>query len=294
MEVAPSNGLGAALTLTAAQCNDRVVLWLRRRFFGSAGWPFAMVLLRLVLWTCPAESAPSRSPLKVESEPLAGIEYATFKVGTDDGSPLPLLVVLHSMGDGPEEFAPLFGRLSVPARVLLPRGTDHAFGGFAWWPASAYASPKTDADAVAAVADRLASFIAAARAHFGADRVVVTGTSQGGDLSFALALHHSDQVRAALPIAGRVLKSPDIVAKQAIVIDAFHGTADSKAPYARTAAAVELLGTRGIAAVLHTYPGLDHDVSALEETDLLACVAKRMGGNADRDSCRSPSATKGR
>jgi predicted esterase len=201
---------------------------------------------------------------------------------------LPLIIVFHSMGGGPDEFAPLFSRLSVPARVILPRGPESSPDGFAWWPASAYASPVTDERAIRNSSDRLARFIAAAQLRYRAPGpVVVSGMSQGGDLSFALALRYPDRIRAALPVAGRAPAAFWPGDSQAVFppIDAFHGRSDTKAPFEPTDAAISALRSRAIPAVMHAYDGLDHDLSPREEQDLLECAEQRLRADLSPGAC---------
>jgi phospholipase/carboxylesterase len=268
-----------------------------RRSATSTALSAALITLVLACRSAPAaleaSSAPPKSAppvLAVEPERLADLEYVTFVTGGPARDGLPLLVVLHSMGAGPEEFAPLFSRLSVPVRVLSPRGRERAYGGSAWWAAAAYASPETDAHAIEETTELLARFLAAAEARYRTGPAVVTGMSQGGDLSFALALRHPDRVRAALPLAGRILpalwtSSPGASAPP---IDAFHGRADSKARFERIEAAVSALRARGLPIALHAYEGLDHDTSPAEEQDVLRCAERRLQGDMAPSACRDP------
>ena len=112
----------------------------------------------------------------------------------------------HMMGGDPADLVQLFRRYRRRARLILPYG--HPSGGRYLW----YNSVRDDVDAlvVRREADRLASSLTAlgtARPTVG--KPLLTGFSQGGMMTFALAVTHPEALAAAFPISG-VLHAPFI------------------------------------------------------------------------------------
>jgi phospholipase/carboxylesterase len=97
----------------------------------------------------------------------------------------------------------------------------------------------------------------------------VTGFSQGGALTLALATHHLDDVGAAFPIGGWL---PPSIAPSAPAglppIVALHGEADARVPIGPTRDAIAALAVRGARAELKAYPGVGHTISAEMHRDL--------------------------
>jgi phospholipase/carboxylesterase len=106
-------------------------------------------------------------------------------------------------------------------------------------------------------------------AHLAAGRrVIVTGFSQGGILSYAMAARHPDEIIAAFPVAGACPGPllPKNRSRAAPVVG-FHGTADEiiQVKYAReTVAAFQ---AEGASAELHEYDGVGHTVTKQMRAD---------------------------
>jgi len=207
--------------------------------------------------------------------------------GRDDAA-LPLLIVLPWSRSTPAELLSEVGytEIDAPARVIAIEGFEPDRGGFSFWVRTRPAPTDPEAvdverlELVAARASRLAALFARLRAHFHTYGLpVVSGVSQGADLSLALALHHRGSVAAALPVAARASVPPP--AGQAVPpIDAFHGMDDAEAaPFLALARAVALLRAQGVPIVLHAYPGVRHEIGTELRRDLLACAAARLGGS---------------
>ncbi len=202
--------------------------------------------------------------VEVNERPLEG-KTALVTGGARAEDPLPMLVAIHGLGDSPEGFAGLVRDLPVPARVILPQGLDAHAPGWSWFPVRAR-DPDVDAlargidlasDRIAAMTDELAR----TRATLG--RPVVTGFSQGGMLTFNLAVRHGELFSAAFPVGGW-LPPPSWPKGRAPAgappIHALHGDADPAVRYGPTREAVEALRARGWDAELSTYPGVGHAI----------------------------------
>ena len=197
--------------------------------------------------------------------------------GASVSAPLPLIVALHGRGGRPEGVARLFASFAGRARVILPYGFDVSGDGFAW-----FADPTDDrsfADGTRRAADRLAAVIAEiARRRPTVGKPIVTGFSQGGILSFALAVLHPDLVGAALPVAGVLPRPlwpsawPAGVAKPSV--HAFHGTADEVLSIEGARATLKRLREVGLPVELTEYPGAEHRLTGEMQRDVAQALER--------------------
>ena len=201
--------------------------------------------------------------------PIEYLEILTGGARTEEK--LPMLVAIHGLGDTPEGFAGFAGSLKMPARVIVPRGLDAyngSFGnGWSWFPIRARDKNR---DALANGIGRASAAIAAGMAHLLAtkptigQKVVVTGFSQGGMLSFALAVQHPELVSLAVPVGG-LLPQP-LWPKQrrygeSAEIVALHGAADKTVPTENAQETVEALQAAAMDAKLEVFADVGHRIS---------------------------------
>jgi phospholipase/carboxylesterase len=178
---------------------------------------------------------------------------------------LPMIVGLHYMTGSPETSRDDHGGLDFPARLILPAGPYPADGGHSWFPDGYYEWDESrQAKTTLAMADQLADFITrvvALRPTVG--KPIVTGYSQGGDLSYVLALHHPELIRAALPMGARLPAAwrPDrlsIPVEDAPSVFVFHGREDPIVSVAGAREAAAYLEGLGISVELHEYADTGH------------------------------------
>jgi phospholipase/carboxylesterase len=236
-----------------------------------------------------AASAPEQPPPEPPWPTAAGLAYREVILGgAGPDDPLPMIVAIHGLGDHPDNFQHLLDGFTEPVRVILPRGLDAVpEGGFSWFPLRAR-DPDVDALSlgISAAADHIAEGIRAlsiARPTLG--KPVVTGFSQGGMLTFVLAVHHPDVVGHAVVVGGwlppplwpaepprkaSAKRDPHDAppAKAGAPIVALHGTVDVAVPFLPTQEAVQALNERGIAAELLTYEGAGHMITEPMHRDL--------------------------
>lgn len=153
----------------------------------------------------PAEPAPGAS-----TSPAASIAQQTSRVryiermlgGANTSDTVPLIIGIHGLGDRPEKFSGIFNGMSARARLILPYGLSTYGDGFSWFPVSRL-EPKALADGTTLAAKELADLIIQLEQSLPIQgKPIVTGFSQGGMLSFTLAVLHPEQVGEAFPIAG--------------------------------------------------------------------------------------------
>ncbi|MBW2454872.1 MAG: alpha/beta fold hydrolase [Deltaproteobacteria bacterium] len=238
-----------------------------------------------------ASSAPVTPPALAPSavqhgaRVAAGIRYLVrYTGGARADQQLPMVVAIHGLGDRPERFAGLLAGLEQPARLIVPQGLDPYHGGFSWFPIRvADQDPEAIAQGMRRAAARLADMLTElGKRHPTEGKPVVTGFSQGGMLSFALAVEHPQVVAAAIPLAGWLPPPmwPSTVPAQAPPIVALHGDADPLLTIQPTRDAVRQLRQAGFAVELHEYPGVRHTVSPAMRRQLYRQLAPLLVGRA--------------
>lgn len=248
--------------------------------------------------TAPATSASPASPsaaarsagdekgarstgAPVEGE-AAGVRYLEIVTkGADVGAELPLVMLIHGLGDRPENFAPLLGDLDEPVRLIVPRGLTPHSGGYSWFPLRGELASSEVEKGVRAAAQSLAGALSAIKASRPTrGRPIVTGFSQGGALSFALALLHPEAVSAAFPVGGWVAfpLPPKASAPAAPPIVALHGGTDGRIPIEGTRTSVNGLRELGYTVELREFPGVGHSVPEAMRRELAGLIAAAARG----------------
>jgi phospholipase/carboxylesterase len=230
----------------------------------------------------PSAAAPkSPSGLRVAAD-LEYLELVTGGANADER--LPLIVAVHGLGDTPQGFAGLFDGFDARARVALPRAPDAHGPGWSWFSYRAEIGEAELARGIDKATERLARAIDdVARTRPTLGRPIVTGFSQGGMLSFAVATERPSLVRAAFPIGG-ALPEPLWPAsappkRHPLRIVALHGEADTLVPLAPTRRAVDALTQRGFDTKLETFPGVAHSVPEPMRARWMALLREELARN---------------
>jgi phospholipase/carboxylesterase len=197
-----------------------------------------------------------------------GLRYLELlRGGATPQQPLPMVVLIHGRGDRPRPEWLEAIRLELPARVVLPQAPTPAGDGFSWFPFRLGENePSVLARGIDEACERLAGALVALRAARPTlGKPIVSGFSQGGMLSFALALRHPELIEQAIPVAGGLPEpmwpSSPVDRTRAPPIRALHGTADPVVPFAPTQRLVEHLRARGYDATLQSFPGVGHAIA---------------------------------
>lgn len=239
-------------------------------------------LLRVALACTPAPqvaAAPAPdAPTVPARQPVARV------VRAQRGQGGPRVVVLHGYGATPEGILGLMDSYGGDARLLAPQAPTPAHDGWSWFPLSAdVGGPDGLGPGIAAAADDLAAWLV--QEGVGpAEPAIVTGFSQGGMLSFALAVRHPELVALAVPLGGML--PPDLLPAGppppgAPRIRAWHGGADRRVPTALARRTVAALAAAGWDAQLETIDGAGHTVPAQAVGGLHRAVAAQGGRPAD-------------
>jgi len=196
--------------------------------------------------------------------------------GAAPGDTLPLILALHGLGDRPESFVELFDGFSGRARIVVPRPETEYAGGYSWFQLER-GSLDSAGPGIAARADSLAAFLQGLLTRRPTrGKPIVTGFSQGGALSFAIAARHPDVIAAAVPVAGWLPESvrSGRAAGASVAVVAFHGTADARVPVERSREAVDALGRLGFRTRLEEAEGVPHAIPRSVRASLHSALAQ--------------------
>lgn len=206
---------------------------------------------------------------------------------------LPMVVYLHGRGSRPE-LPHGDHEDTTPVRMVFPWAPDRLGDGYSWFPVSITEGldPKVLGFYIHRRADELAHVIKRlmhTRPTEG--RALVAGFSQGGMLTFGLALHHPDLFDGAYPIAGWFpLHLVDVVVdptRRYPEIRALHGDRDPVVPMRQTRATVERLAALGLDATFETYGARRHhttDAMSQRHKDfMLGLIRRRRLVELDRE-----------
>lgn len=214
---------------------------------------------------------------------VEGLRYLEMLQGeTSVERALPMVVLIHGLGDKPHRRWLDVVTLDVPARVVMPEAPTPAGEGFSWFPYRVGQNePHALARGIVAACDQLARALAKLKKERPTlGKPIVTGFSQGGMLSFALALRHADLVQQALPISGGLPEplwpSTRSTGARSPPIFALHGTADTVVPFEPTQRLIAHLRALGHDARLMPFAGVGHEItpemSAVIRTKLTAAA----------------------
>lgn len=219
-----------------------------------------------------AESRKASSTnLFVEEGKIGAFHYLEVIMGriTSPDDPMPLVVVLHGRGGKPTIPAQSF-RDQLPLRFFIPQAPDRKGNGYTWL-ATYTQSGQTQllTRSLSARVDQLAPAIFAfQRLRPTLGKPIVTGFSQGGILSFALATRYPSRFAAAFPLAGWLPPAlyPDHNAKQKFpYIYAQQPAHDTIIPAEKARATVKALRARGLRVDYRESPGGHKVTPAMDE-----------------------------
>jgi phospholipase/carboxylesterase len=108
----------------------------------------------------------------------------------------------------------------------------------------------------------------------------VIGFSQGGMLTWAIAVKHPRAVAAAFPVAGflfpEILEGAPVDARAMPPIVAFHGDADPLVSVEQDRKGVRLLEQKGVRAELRVFPGVRHEMPPAMRGEIFASLSRAL------------------
>lgn len=211
---------------------------------------------------------------------------------------LPMVVQFHGRSDKP--WIPQGDHANTePTRLMLPWAPEKLGEGFTWFPLSITErdkEPKVLGHYIRERVDEFAKVLEVFQERRPTEgKALVSGFSQGGMMSFALALRHPDQIDGAFPSAGWLpahLVEESVDPKRASYppIRALHGRGDPIVPVEPTIAMVEDLKARGLDVTLEVFSWDEHSMNeemhARHTAQLLELIRQRREG--ETPSARPP------
>ncbi|MGE0789485.1 MAG: alpha/beta hydrolase [Sandaracinaceae bacterium] len=256
----------------------------------------------------PSEEPPTEIAAGPDSEPgdgdvvevtygeYDGIRYLEVIYGeADSTTPLPTIWVFHGRGDQARVPGGPFWNLAHPVRIFVPEGPVPIDQGFGWF-LNRVADDRPDDLAAALLqrSDQLAAMIEAftnERPTLG--RPILTGFSQGGHMTWALALRHPELVDFAFPNAGWIPPSlvPELSdASRFPTIRALHTADDPRVPSGPTLELVSRLRDAGLDAEILVEPSGGHAMSATMDAQLHAWLDERLDALSEPLEPEAPAA----
>jgi phospholipase/carboxylesterase len=231
--------------------------------------------LLLAATACAACSRSSKPPITwprtTTHEGVPFIEL--FPHDADESSPV--VVAVHGRGDRPERWVETWRTFPAAARIALPRAPAPLGDGFSWFTFRDGMTDEQFGAEVGAAEEKL--WRGVAKLASGGQKLVVTGFSQGGILSFAMASRHPGAIARAFPVAGSCpgpLLPKDKA--RAAPISAFHGTEDDVLAIRWAREAVHAFQEQGNEATLREYPGVRHALPDAMRADLWSAIVSEI------------------
>ena len=236
---------------------------------------FFKIELFFILLSCIGILSAQESTGKLE-----GFNYKEISINTNNSTQnLPIIIGLHWMSSSPDEFQTYLNQIKEPARVILLEGNYPYKGGFSFYPVEPENYYKMDADSKMKVVEnegeKLSKFITSvSKKYKSTKKPILIGASQGGDLSYYIAIHHANIIGLSCPllatIDNRLIKKTRKTSKVKIV--AFHGEKDPIVKVTDAKTHVEILNDKSFNAQIYTYPGVEHDISDTMQHDFSALI----------------------
>jgi phospholipase/carboxylesterase len=253
-----------------------------------------------------AEAAPSPLPDAVPDATgwgvAGGLRYLEIlRGGAKPNEKLPLLLVIHGLGDKPHRgwLESIDVDSKLKARMILPQAPSAYGDGFAWFPYRAGSLDQAElARGITLAAERLTRMLEVLKTQRPTrGKALVSGFSQGGMLSYALALSHPELVAYALPIGGMLPAQlwPESAAPPDAhlpALRALHGTADTIVRFSVDDQLVRHLREHGYSAELVPFEGVGHaitpEMAALVRSTLSAALAQAIANPPKRAAAAAP------
>ena len=204
------------------------------------------------------------------------IYYLVVHTGNaDPAATLPLVLDLHPLGGSPEIGRFMLRATDRPARVILPAGDGWYGIGYSWF--------DFDVDSeelvgnVRRASTRLAAFTKLMQAHYPTSgKPIVTGFSQGGSMSYALAQHYPGLFAAAVPVSGAFAETlPVLATPPNIKVRAFHGGSDEIVLEEWAAFGIDDMRDQGWDVEYTVYPDRGHAIGS-EAKDAWSAVLRAL------------------
>ena len=221
--------------------------------------------------------APAKQPLSwprtTTHAGLTAIEL--FPNDADETSPV--VVAIHGLGDRPQHWVEGWRSFPRKAQIVLPQAFTPHGDGYSWFPLR---DTMTEAELGVKVGESEAKLWAGLLEIAGSRKLIVTGFSQGGMLSYTMATRHADRISHAFPISG--FCPPTLVPRNqapTVPVLALHGTADKVLPIQLDRDTVAAFKANGSKIDLREYEGIGHTITPEMRRDWWAALSDAVNAS---------------
>lgn len=217
-----------------------------------------------------------------ETAATAGGDLTMLAHAPSPGSPHPpLIVLMHGAGADEKDMIDLWKQLPSQFVVVSPRAPFGGGNGWRW-----YRKGATQGSDIAISRKIVDLVIDSAIKRFDADptRVFIGGFSQGGVMTYEVAMHEPGRFRGAVVLSGTLFPSAlqsDPPGAQTTPFFIGQGTDDKVIPYPSAAAARDTLAKRGIAVTFEPYKGMAHAISDAEMVAVNAWLERQLARGSE-------------
>lgn len=183
---------------------------------------------------------------------------------------LPVIIGFHYSSSTPQEAVNDYDQITGPVRIILPQGNFKKRAGYTYFPTDYYAKDTlTQISISKQTLDSVAAFVKSIGEKY-KRKPSVAGFSQGGDISFLLAIYYPELITAAFPLAGFVhrqrIEDCKTHAQKSVPILIYQGEDDKIVSAVYSKRSVQEL-SKYFSISIKTYPDLGHDFSPQMKKD---------------------------
>jgi phospholipase/carboxylesterase len=221
----------------------------------------------LLCLLCNVVSAQSSLPLK----------YLVQEPAVASAHP-PVIILMHGYGSNEADLFGMKDKLPKNFLIVSVRAPFQVAGNTYQW----YRRETINND-LKSSSTLVQDFITAIVKKYNADadRVYLSGFSQGGMMSFEVGLNAPQLLKGIAPLSGRMVESmkpqePPSAALKKLRIFVGHGDADNRIPYSQAVDAVNYLKKLQLSPEFHTYKGMPHSINEQELKDLAGWLSEKL------------------
>lgn len=207
----------------------------------------------------------SRCAVGPEGGTVAGVSYLErIRGGASPGERLPMVILFHGKDGSPSGYTGSLTGIGK-ARVILPQGFYQSGNGYKWWDrgVAEAVKPKNIDKSVAQwndASDRIAEFIRhITRCRPTAGKPIVTGSSQGGEMTLLLASRFPRKVHGGVAVSSYLLEP--FWNNDMAPIAMIHGTGDRVVPLSWAKEYADKMRSEGAPIRFDAFPSTGHDVT---------------------------------
>lgn len=211
---------------------------------------------------------------------IAGVPYLErMRGGAEPHEAVPMVVVFHSRGASPRGYTGMLRGIGK-ARLIIPTGAyEGKQGGHLWFELGVKAGETEDPEGAAQqwrqAAERMAEFlrqVVQCRPTVG--RPVLTGSSQGGEMTLLMASTHPDLAHSGVAVSSYLLRP--FWTDDMVPVHMIHGTGDRTVPYDWAREYYEAVKAEGAPVSFDSYPSSGHSVTSEMGSAWIASVREQV------------------